>query len=149
MYSREYQKRSPKVINEKVTKQFIDGSVSEIQKMSHADKITIYFSIMELEAWFLGMYNIFTKINRKLTVQKIENDLGFNLMKVDPQKKFYRPSDQIKKIWGLCNMEYRKTEADIERFASVMHTNDFDTAIENGRCDSFRVFYQEVSSYLN
>ena len=91
MYSEKYLKRSPNGINNSVTKAFIDGWNSTIQMMSKPWKIRMHIAIMELEAWFLGMYNIFERIDGKLTVEYIADKLGFNLKSIDPQKEFFHP----------------------------------------------------------
>jgi hypothetical protein len=123
MYSGEYSKRSPREIDNRVTREFIDGLNSTIQKMSEPSKIRMHIAIMELEAWFLGMYDIFGKINSRLSVDYIEEELGFNLAEIDPQTQFFKPAEEVNRIFQLIG--------------------DPD-AFNNGRCSSFREFYEEM-----
>ena len=95
MYCQEYDQRSPNKINEDISKQFIDASLKIINNMGNSQDIIIIFSIMELEAWFLGMYNIFEKIDARLSIDFIENKLNYNLKDIDPQNIFYRPSKEL------------------------------------------------------
>jgi len=144
MYCDEYDRRSGGAINEDVSRQFIDEHERTIQSMSNPDTITVFFSIMELEAWFLAMYNVFKKINPTLTVDYIERQLTYNLRNIDPQRKFYRPTNEIKKIWQLCGLNYRKSDDDAEKITRRMEISDFENAFENGRCESFKRFYQKM-----
>lgn len=146
MYSKEYKKMSPGVINDTVSRKFVNSCDGEIKKMSNPASITIIFSIMELETWFLSMYSIFEKLDARLTVSNIKRRLGYNLKQIDPQKEFFKPSSEIEKIMKLCGCDYRKSANDIEKITSKMEINDFEIAIENNRCDSFNRFSQKIDS---
>ena len=147
MYSENYCKRSPKVIDDSITNLFIDSWHSTIQSMSDPDKIKMRVAIMELEAWFLGMYGIFERINPTLSVDYIERRLGFNLTKIDPQIEFFKPTDEVDKILQLIGSGYRKTKDVVESICSKMKLTDFYNAVENGRCRSFRDFCEEMLNY--
>ncbi len=144
MFSENYRKRSSRVINDKVTKDFIKSAQETINDMSRPDRIRLYFAIMEIEAWFLSMYNLFSKINGTLSINYIENKLKINLKTIDPQKKFYKPSNMIVKILRLMGRKYDKSEDDSEMICSKMAITDFDNAIEKGRCSTFKDFYGEI-----
>ena len=115
--------------------------------MTYHDKIRLYFAIMEIEAWFLGMYNIFQRIDQVLTVQYIKQNLGIDLISVDPQKAFYKPTKQIQQIFRLCGRDYSKKESDIECVCSVMQLADFGDVRENNRCSCFNNFYREIVAF--
>ena len=57
MYSQAYRDRS-NCIDDTVTESFIQAHQTTIQQMSNSDKIHVCFAIMELESWFLSMYNL-------------------------------------------------------------------------------------------
>ena len=147
LYCEAYDKRSAGKINAEVSKEIMEGINAQIEAMSNPDAIAIYFSIMELEAWFLAMYNIFGKMHPKLKVSYIEKKLRFNLMFIDPQKEFYKPANIIIKIWSLCGMKYKKSADDIEMMTSVMERADFETATRDGRCESFDRFHKVLLTY--
>lgn len=147
MYSEAYDKRSNGVINERITKDVICSAQTVINNMSRPDSVALHFAIMELESWFLAMYDLFAKINERLSVEYIDSNLNINLRTVDPQKEFYRPSNQMKDILSLVNKRYDKSRDISEMICSKMDDADFRTAIENGRCQAFRVLYEEVDSY--
>ena len=130
MYSEAYEKLSPGIINDSVTKRLIQGYKLTIQNMVYSDKVELYLAIMEIEAWFLAMYNVFQKIDTVLTIDFIKQNLRIDLRNTDPQKEFFKPSRQVQDIFGLCGMQYNKKESDI-----------------NNRCNAFDAFYQMIISY--
>lgn len=147
MYSEAYKKLSRGVINDDISNQFIQSHNSTIQKMTYQDRIKLYFAIMEIEAWFLAMYNIFQRIDSALTVEYIEEKLGFDLRRIDPQEEFFKPSNQVRDVLLLSGRQYDKKESDIENITSKMILADFDNAVENNRCECFDTFYQELRAY--
>jgi len=146
MYSKEYCERSPKIIDSTVIASLIRNWNRTIREMANADRITFHISIMEVEAWFLAMYNLFHKIDSRLSLDFIETNLGFNLQTDDPEKKFYKPSNQVKDIMRLCGRRYTKKRAEVEAITSRMEVQDFTNATENCRCSSFGFFYSDIAS---
>ena len=147
MYSEGYCKRSPSGIDDTTTRAFIDGWHSTIQKMSDPSKIKMHVAIMELEAWFLGMYDIFVRIDPNLSVDYIESKFGFNLKVIDPQKEFFHPVDVLASILGLVGWQYDKSRDKVESICSRISPTDFCNVFENSRCASFRDFYEEMLNY--
>ena len=147
MYSEEYKKLSPGAINDSITRKLIQSYNLTIQDMTYSTKIKLYLAIMEIEAWFLAMYNIFERIDTKLTVGKIKQNLDIDLMTVDPQRAFFKPAEQIDDIFQLCERRYDKKKGDAENICSKMVPADFDNATENNRCECFDAFYQEIRGY--
>lgn len=144
MYSENYCKRSPRVIDDSITKLFIDSWHSTIESMSDPAKIKMRVAIMELEAWFLGMYDIFERIDGKLTVDYIEKELGFNLADIDPQTEFFKPTEEVDRIFQLVGPPYKKSEHDVESICSQINSADLCNAFTNGRCGSLRAFYEDM-----
>lgn len=149
MYSRMYYERSPGIIRDSLTKDFIKAAQTIIDTMSSPDAVILYFAIMELEAWFLAMYSLFQKINATLSVQNIEQQLGYNLCNIDPQKQFYKPYLEMNRIFGLIGSSYRKSKDELESICSSMEPTDFNNAMENDRCSAFKAFYQEITAWNN
>ena len=141
MYSNAYKKRTSSTINDAVTREFIDGPKEIIQMMSKPDKIKIYFAIMEIEAWFLGMYNLFKRLDSSLQIGYIKEELGFDISIINPQNDFFKPSDIVANVLQLVGRKYEKSESDVESICSIMNKDDFNNAFENGRCDSFKIFF--------
>lgn len=148
MYSEEYSKRSPNEIKDSVTRSFINGWNSTIQNMSDSSKIRMHIAIMELEAWFLGIYDTFKRINSILTVEYIANQLGFNLADIDPQTEFFKPAEEVDRIFKLVGLQYKKKEHDVESICSKINSENLYNAFENGRCSRFKDFYEELLGYI-
>lgn len=146
MYSKAYRDRAGRKIIDSVTKEFIAAHQTIIQQMSDPNKIKIYYGIMECEAWFLGMWNIFERIDPILTVAHIEEELGFNLSVIDPQTEFFKPADIVDSIMQLINQRYGKSRSEIEAICSKIKPQDVDNAFEHGRCASFRDFHGEIAN---
>jgi len=146
MYSQEYDDLSNGAINDHITTKIMEKQNDIIQTMTYRNIIKLYYCIMEIEAWFLSMYNVFLKLDPKLTVEYIEENLGFNLKRIDPQKEFFKPSRQLNEIFELCQWKYRKSEDNIEKFVSRIEVTDIDNAKENNRCSCFNDFYQGIKN---
>jgi hypothetical protein len=143
MYSQAYCDRAGHAIKDSVTEEFIAAHQNTIQQMSDPSKIKMYFAIMEFEAWFLGMWEIFERIHPALTVTYIEEKLGFNLGVIDPQTEFFKPADVVDAILQLVNQRYKKSRSDIETICSKIELQDAGKAFEHGRCASFKDFLEE------
>lgn len=144
MYSEAYDKLARGVINDSISKQFIQSHNLIIKKMNYHDKIRLYFAIMEIEAWILGMYNIFQRIDKTLTVDYIKQKLDIDLKAIDPQKAFYKPSEQLNSILLLCDGQYSKKRSEVEDICCKIEPTDFENARENSRCKCFDEFYHEI-----
>ena len=144
MYSEAYCNKAGWRINDTITMEFIKGSQKTIQMMSNPDRIKMCFAIMEFEAWLLGMYSIFEKIDATLNVNYIKRELGFDLSRIDPQTTFFKPADEMAKIFSLIGLRYKKSEHDIENICSRMDLTHFANIFENNRCDSFKTFHDEL-----
>jgi len=144
MYCDTYQKRSPVTVDETLNQQMIDSANKVIQNMNNPDQIVFCFSIMELEAWILSMHNLFTRINKKLTLEYIQQELGYNLRDIDPQMVFYKPSDEIDNILKLIGSRYTKKYGDMASICDKIVTTDFQDAKANDRCKSFAILYSDI-----
>ena len=147
MYCGVYRKRSPGVIDKKTSNMIIEEHNKTIRDMTYFNRIKLYFAVMEIEAWFLGMYNLFQKIDPLLTVQYIKQKLGIDLKSVDPQKEFYHPCVQFKLILKLCRRKYKKNLHGVNSICSKINSCCVNAAIENNRCTCFADFYKEITSH--
>jgi len=149
MYSDKYVIRTSSTIDNAVTEEFINGAKETIRMMSKPDKIKIYFAIMEIEAWFLGMYNLFERLDSSLQIAFIKERLGFDLSIINPQNKFLKPFDIVKNVLQLVGRQYNKSESDVEGICKIMDKDDFDNAFENGRCNSFKIFFYGIQNSVS
>lgn len=143
MYSEKYLKRSNK-IDRDVIDRFLKGWHATIQEMSNPSKIKMHVSIMELEAWFLGIPNVFERFNSVLTIDNIIEKLDVDLKCVDPQEAFFHPSIIVDKIFRLIDRKYKKSEDDLNGICSRITRDDVLTIIESGKCKRFVNLYEEI-----
>jgi hypothetical protein len=148
MYSDEYKKRSSSSIYEIVNTSFINAVNEVLNEQCNSSKIGFYFSIMEVEAWFLLMHQVFNRIDSRLTLDMIEQNLKVNLAEIDPQECVFHPAIFIKKIFKLIGDEYDKTEDQVNRICANLNFEDYKNANNGVKCSSFRDFYKEINNCL-
>ncbi len=145
MFSEAYRKRSNH-IDDTVTESFIQAHQRTIQQMSNSDKIHINFAIMELESWFLSMYNLFERIHPNLLCSYIESELGFDLETINPETEFFHPAKKLGEILGLVGKKYGKSADQMESISSQITATDINDAFENGRSMSFATFISQITT---
>jgi hypothetical protein len=143
MYSKAYKEES-KVINDEVTRKFVDGYNEQIGKMTKPENIKFYFAIMEIEAWFLALPLLLQKIDKRLTLEFIFEKLKIELDKIDPEKYFFKPANNLNEIYTLVGLKYKKSEDIVENILSKLDKNDFFSLNEITKCNSFSEFYNEI-----
>lgn len=72
-----------------------------------ADKVRLLLAIMEIEAWFLADYQVFSKISPFLSIEYIKNCLGIDLKKQNPEQLDH-PSKVVNNIFNLISQNYAK-----------------------------------------
>jgi hypothetical protein len=144
MYSRAYRDFSSQ-IDHKITQKFIDGANETIKSNSQCpEKIIMCFAIMEIEAWFLGMYQIFERLDTRLTVEYIKAQTGIDLDNVNPETEFFHPANQMEAIYKIAGLNYDKKKGDIEAIAKNITPEYLTDLINSGKCRSFHQFYQAL-----
>ena len=144
MYSAEYKKRSD-VINENVNQLFVNAVGKAIEaKSSKPGQITMCFSIMEIESWYLAMHPVFEKMDERLTTGLIHDKLGYDLNKVNPETEFFHPAKTLSEIFTLTGTGYNKRAGQIESLCGLLTTEDFERLYNSANCNSFNIFHNAV-----
>jgi hypothetical protein len=147
MYSKEYKDaNSPSqeinsILNIKVieeTKKIVDASTNK------PNKIKVCFSVMEIEAWFLGMYKFFERYNPKYSAENINAALGVDISKIDPEKTFFHPSLVLDKVFSIDGKRYKKRESNVEAILNQLQNEDFEELYSSPKCSSFIIFHDEL-----
>jgi hypothetical protein len=148
MYSKAYRDESSQIDHE-ITQRFIDGHNEMIRSQSQCpEKIIMRFAIMEIEAWFLGMYQIFERIDGCLTVEYIKAQTGIDLKNVNPETEFFHPANQMEAIYNIAGLSYDKSKEIIEAIANCLTQEDYTDLLNSGKCHSFHQFYQALVGRL-
>ena len=148
MYSEKYKKKTTKV-DPTINDYFIDVINKQIGNLDGADNLHFFFAIMELEAWLLGMYQIFERMDASLTPENIKRELGFDIRTIDPEKSFFRPAMQLKRMLALANIRYDKHKNEMENIVSKITLEDMEHLIASNRCNSFALFFGELKREFN
>ena len=77
---------------------------------------------MEIEAWFLADYHVFSRINPTITPEFVKEQLNIDLIQTNPQS-YERPSNIINKIFNLFGEIYRKRE---KQSYQIVYRLDYD-----------------------
>jgi len=149
MYGETYRRRSPRTISEELNAAFIKGAEETIATFSAPDKIGLHFSIMEFEAWLLGVHSALTRSFPSLTTETIQMQLGIDLACVDPQTEFYHPSSVLKSLLAFVGINYRKKQSDIEGLCSRLSLSDIEEAVQGGKCASLAAFIDDIRDSAN
>jgi hypothetical protein len=145
MYSDRYNTISAGKIDPAVNNNFITGHKETISaKTKHPAKIHFCFSIMEVEAWLLGIHAWLNKVHEKLSIEYIYRELGLNLAAIDPEATFFNPAKNLKEILNLVEIGYDKHRGDIERICQNITTEDYDKLSNGANCSSFNTFYNSI-----
>lgn len=144
MYSQAYLRKAGRKVDENVINVFKNNAECTLQRTSNPGKIRLHYAIMELEAWFLGMHDLFARIDARLSVECVKQAVGMELDKIDPQKEFVKPANKLAAILQLIGWQYRKSQRDAERICSLLTIQDYGDATKNGRCSSFAGFRADL-----
>ena len=146
MYSKAYREQASH-IDPEVNQKFIEGAHETIKTRSqYPEKIVICFAIMEVEAWFLGMYEIFEHLDACLTIEFIKERLDIDLETINPETEFFHPANQMEEIYELAGMSYDKHKGDIEAIASYLTVENYSDLLMSDNCNSFNYFYEAIET---
>ena len=146
MYSENYIKivKQSKVIKPDISQKFIDGSLSRItREAKKPNSISFCFAVMEVEAWLLGISEIWEK--KSISNKMIFKELGYDLSKIDPEVTFFHPAREVEKILAIAEKNYDKHAKEVESLVGKITKHDFETLIESNKCNSFKQFVEALS----
>jgi hypothetical protein len=106
----------------------------------------LFYAIMEIEAWVLGMSDVPERLDVRLKADAINKSLGFDLNKIDPETTFFHPARILNDIYHIAGLSYEKQKADIEVLAKVLICEDYDKLYRSEKCNAFKSFYEELNS---
>ena len=148
MYSKDYRElnaNSPGKINVELIQKFLQGAAATVKaKSSRPEKIVIHFAIMEVEAWFIGMYHYLERHHEMLTTDHIHLELGFDLQNCDPETDVYHPTDTLDSIYRLIGERYGKSRGEIEAILAHLQKEDLRGLAISGKCASFARFHTDL-----
>ena len=111
--------------------------------------IHLILAVMEIESWFLADYNVFSRIDPFLTIDKINESLDKNLRELNPES-LRRPSTLVHKIFTIVGRSYKKRE---DQIYSIVNNLDYDYLISSDKVfkkvESFAIFINCLDNCLS
>ena len=135
--SQEYDKLTGKKIDSAIVKAMISNTRAVLEGF---EGVELFYAVMELEAWYLGLTNCLVKAGYNL--QTISATIGVNLEEIDPEKEFYNAKSTIQ------SFETAFTEI---KFAHKIGSNLEETDIEEiekaNKLEHFIEYTNALKSY--
>lgn len=147
MFTEKYDTQSQGKIDLNITEKILEVTHEQIQKMSKPEKIRFHFAIMEIEAWFLAIYENFERIDSKLDLSFLNQILHCDLSKIDPETTFFKPSREMYAIFKAIGQKHNKDSGTSEKLVAYLEKSDFDLIFERNVCKSFQDFYSDILNF--
>lgn len=96
LYSEEYDRQSDGKIVEEISQKTISLARSAIEKTEYEGKVKLYYSVMELEAWYLELYQCLERAG--CNPEKLNEVFGKEASTNNPEQ-IYHPKKILKKIF--------------------------------------------------
>ena len=140
----EYDKLSRGTIDNSVTSKFIKGRREVITQMSIPDKIKFFFSIMEIEAWFLSLPKAIYRVDPDLNKTSVKFICKKDLESVNPETEFYKPSSVLESIYASVNKKYNKSLSCVLSLTNKIQRKDIEELLQSNKCSAFKLFFDEI-----
>jgi len=104
--------------NPKISYSSIKDSFSELfDSEPYADNIHLVLSVMQIEAWLLGDFNVFSLIDHRLSPEYINRNLSINLEN-DNIEDYNNPAATLNRIFNLIDKSYSKHSSEVHSICS-------------------------------
>ncbi len=129
--------------------QIIQSARGTVDRFKTRDDVFFHFAKMETEAWFLAEPSVFERLDRRLTLDRIEQEIGTNLEEVDPQEEISNPAQIVRRIHVLAGLRYRKRKSELHRLVSRLDWEELCiSAKEKARISFFFDFLDDLERVL-
>lgn len=151
MYSERYINRLKRMnlpsgkISNTVNEFYINNDITLFNEFKDNHKIHLFYSIMELEAWFIGLYQSLEKTFPLLTIDLIKSKLNLDLAIMDPEEVCFHPANKLGEILQLVNYTYKKEKSDYEKLVAEINIDDIYTLLNSNHCHSFTSLILEIN----
>ncbi len=146
MFSESYKKavKQPLRIVPAISDKFIERANSRILEQAKSPtKMKLCFAIMEIEAWFLAIPNIWAK--KGISTAQLKSVLKTDYSTIDPETTFLHPTETIKDILKIINEPYRKQADEVESLVGKITKQDFEDLQNSQKCNSFKEFASNLT----
>ncbi|MBQ7420976.1 MAG: hypothetical protein IJV27_02340 [Prevotella sp.] len=116
---------------------------AEREGLEALDGVQLFYAVMEVEAWLLGMHSFLLKLDAKLTPEYIAENVGINL-EDDVETTIFHPAKKLGEIYKQAGKEYGKHLTDISSISSKLAKEDYIRLAASGHCASFKAFLEAI-----
>ncbi len=136
----------PQTVSRIINDKFRNQSLETIKKMSDPTNIYLIFSVMEIEAWILGIKDFLFKVDSRLTHNHIKALVGHSLHEVEIEDVIYHPAKVLRRILESVSFDYDKSRAALHSILSKLDASDIEYMTQLGKVSSFNEFHQLIVS---
>lgn len=146
MYSKDYREVVKNAtIDFEINQKFIETHQQTLSKKAeNPDRINFHFAIMELEAWLLGIEDLFQRHNPTLDCKKIETECQANLSQIDSETTLFHPATLINSIMQIVRDGYDKKKGEVNKFMGKIEKQDFIDLLRSDKCQSFNCYCSSI-----
>jgi hypothetical protein len=91
-------------------------------------RVELVIAVVETEAWFLGEFTHFQRIDTSLTLPRITGALGFDLTEVDVEAR-PRPTHDLDAIYSLAGKSYMKDRSSVRQTVNALDYGKLNTDV--------------------
>jgi hypothetical protein len=144
VYSFEFRKEISSSFDRNLVSDFISYNQEIISENSHSGNTILCFAVMEIESWYIGMPNIFSKKSKKLNAVLLHNLYDEN----DPEEIF-KPSSIIESVYKIVGEVYQKKGAQSDSLSNYPTKADYQNLYNSDNCSSFTFFCNTLGININ
>ena len=100
--------------------QIINSTFEEIiVELGIEEVCSLFYAVMEIEAWFLSDPDLFSKIDNRLNIETINDNLNIEIENIDIEG-INHPAETLNRIFQIIGRRYKKKEGDTHSLISRM-----------------------------
>jgi hypothetical protein len=138
LYCNEYDKLSPGIINHLISEKIINSAKKTINTLGLSSAVCLFFSVMELEAWYFGFPQALERIGYHIL--DINRVLRVDISSIDVEASFYKPKTIIKKIHNAVKNNSFDEVKFAHRISSAITIDEITSIINSGKFSRFKIF---------
>lgn len=121
------------------------GMENSLKKISI--KFHIVIPVIETETWFLAEHSHFSRIHPNLTPPRVLAELQIDIINHDPEVR-ENPSNDLHNIYSLENLEYRKSEAEVNRTVNALAYLNLYNQL-SAKLESLGIFFNALDEFFD
>lgn len=122
---------------------------SRVRGFGLGDNVFVHFAKMETEAWFLAAPSFLSRIDATLTLSRVVEETGVDLVAKDPQEGIRSPAAFLDKVMRIANRRYDKHRDEVYGIVSKLDWEELCLEARNrGKISFFFRFLDDLDRTL-